>query len=183
MRGRLNTFSIRRRVSISKSLFIIGAIEKYGKLNKKKKDMKDKVKSVVKPGSLKKDGKGELIDEEEQRSRQIEQSARDSAKADKEGGVKKGEPKENGHAVLPAEGKDKEDMNDEERVQRAVGLVQRAMDKGVVDNEGGSGDKGGTEGKGEGHGNGGGESLAKQVAEKGQEMRDEMREEGKQIDL
>ncbi|KZV96705.1 hypothetical protein EXIGLDRAFT_732505 [Exidia glandulosa HHB12029] len=100
-------------VSISAGLVTIGAVEHYGKLSKTLHNLK----SLFLPSS-----KPSAKEEEEKKERQREEAKRRGEVAKR---VWDKTP-------LPHEGKRKEDMTDEERVERGAALVARAMARGLA---------------------------------------------------
>lgn len=145
-------------VSTGKSLIVIGGIEKYAKVSKKKKNTKNKIREKLHLG-LNKQEKKEA--ERDERDRMIEEGARrDHANANANadtgntgsGGEEREKEVEQHKQVDPdmQEGKRVEDMTEDQRAQRAVALIRSAVSKGLK----------GREGEVERHGEEGGETRA-----------------------
>lgn len=144
------------KVSVSKSLMVIRAIEKYGAFSKKKKSLKTKFRHKLHLGpneeekkQAKDEERNEKIEEEAQRDHQ-EPSA--SGKENRRGPVdrqKAGEgmaDENEGNSDSDDEGHDevqpdmhddmkKEDMSDKERAERAIALIRSAFSKGLKNEE------------------------------------------------
>lgn len=111
----------------------IRGIEKYGKVSKKKKAIKEKLKSIFtgeKPESEQEEEKDRaeaqrIHNEEEGEGRQAHQ--REVEKEDE----KVRRRRESEDKPLPGEGKRIEEMTEQERLDRGVALVQRAFEKGL----------------------------------------------------
>ncbi|KAK4052064.1 hypothetical protein OIV83_002358 [Microbotryomycetes sp. JL201] len=126
-------------VSISKSVLTIRGIEHYASAMKRKDKIKDKIKRIFRPGKAK--------DEEEVK---LERDAKDRQlvfdKHKEHGDVAEGDEHEDEFVddedkdvfdlpsafdkPLPGEGKSKEEMTEDERLDRGVALVQRAFERG-----------------------------------------------------
>ncbi|GAA5864768.1 hypothetical protein JCM3774_006068 [Rhodotorula dairenensis] len=122
-----------KKVNISKSVLTIRGIEKYGKVSKKKKALKEKLKSIFtgeKPESEQKE------DEDRAEARRIHNQEEGEGQEAHEREVNQEDEKvrrrrEEKDKPLPGEGKRVEDMTEEERMERGVALVQRAFEKGL----------------------------------------------------
>ncbi|GAA5979615.1 hypothetical protein JCM10908_002983 [Rhodotorula pacifica] len=122
-----------KKVNISKSVLTIRGIEKYGKVTKKKKALKEKLKSIFtgeKPEDEKEQEKdraeaNRIHNEEEGEGHEAHE--RDVHEQDDQ--VRRHRERED--KPLPGEGKRIEEMTDEERLERGVALVQRAFEKGL----------------------------------------------------
>lgn len=132
-------------VSTSKSLFVIGGIEKYGKFSKKKKLLKNRVRKRLHLGPSK-DEKAEQAEAE--RNARIEEKAK--AKEERNGGERQQEQDQDGregssdandsdeggaiegdlHDDIP-----KDQLSDKQRAERAVALIRSAMSKGLKGEE------------------------------------------------
>lgn len=124
------------KVSISKSLFVIGGVEKYGKFSKKKQSAKEKVREKLHLPPTK-----EQRQEEERKVR--DQQIENKAKIDARG--KNQDPAETAHWDADVDGEDHivtanlhdgkkaEDMTDQQRAERAVALIKSAFQKGLKD--------------------------------------------------
>ena len=124
------------RVSISKSLLVIGGLEKYGRFSKKKTKAKERVRAKLHLGPSKDEAKQE---KEAERDAKIEEQAR------KDGPAKHSRPRsqddasgsdtrsQGGNAVEANmhDGKSKAELTDEERAERAIALIRSAFSKGV----------------------------------------------------
>ncbi|MBW0510174.1 hypothetical protein O181_049889 [Austropuccinia psidii MF-1] len=136
------------RVSISKSLFIIGALEKYAIFTKKKEGIKARIRGLFKhkhtdPSTAGKNEKHHHLAEAEsqwekakaewQETIRVNRLARAAADAERERIKKQGGldgRKLKRDAVLgslPYEGKKIEEMSDDERIERGAALIARAM--------------------------------------------------------
>ncbi|GAA5989117.1 hypothetical protein JCM11641_007602 [Rhodosporidiobolus odoratus] len=128
-------------VAISKSVLTIRGIEKYGRYTKKKKTLKQKIKTTLtwsKPPE-EKQAEHDAADLE-----RIQDEERDEGREGHEEEVERGErrmrdEREERDEELPGEGKKVEEMTEEERNERGVALVQRAFERGFRLREGGDG--------------------------------------------
>ena len=126
----------------------IRGIEKYGKVSKKKKAIKEKLKSIftgAKPESEQEEEKDgaeaqRIHDQEEGEGRQAHE--REVEQEDE----KVRRRRESEDKPLPGEGKRIEEMPEEERLERGVALVQRAFEKGLSLKPAEKGDHGGPDG-------------------------------------
>ncbi|BGO97282.1 hypothetical protein NBRC10513v2_001202 [Rhodotorula toruloides] len=128
------------KVSISKSVLTIRGIEKYGKLTKKKKNLKERFKASV----LRKETDAEKQKEEGQkeidriRNEEKGEGEQEHEKEMREGETKARKERKKEDKPLPGEGKTIEEMTEEERTERGVALVQRAFERGLkLDSKGG----------------------------------------------
>ncbi|GAA5886795.1 hypothetical protein JCM5296_006406 [Sporobolomyces johnsonii] len=119
-------------VSISKSVMTIRVIEKYGRFSKKKAALVSKIKTTLTQSEPPEQKDAEHSAEE------VQKIQRDEADEGRDGHareVQRGENEmreENGEeGPLPGEGKKVEEMTDEERMERGVALLQRALEKGL----------------------------------------------------
>ena len=108
-------------VDISKSILIIGGIEKYAKISKKKKKLKEKIADKLHITT--KEQKKER--EEKERNEKIEAGARHAQGRDSD--------RDTGQKVDGNlhDDKRKEDLTENERAERAIALIQRAMKGGL----------------------------------------------------
>ena len=143
------------KVSVSKSLMVIRAIEKYGAFSKKKKSLKKRFRHKLHLGpndeeekQIKDQKRNENIEEEAREDYQQQDS---NGRSDKEGGKDNrhglvdrnntGEDKGDNDSVSDDEtgavkpdmhdGMKKEDMTDNERAERAIALIRSAFSKGL----------------------------------------------------
>lgn len=139
------------RVSVSKSLMVIRAIEKYGAFSKKKKSLKKRLRHKLHIGPSNEEEKQA---EDEKRNEKIEQDAREreassshsaeaAGKENRKGpadrhNVADGDDQEEGQEDEEEEvnpdmhdGMKKEDMTDKERAERAIALIRSAFSKGL----------------------------------------------------
>ncbi|GAA5970903.1 hypothetical protein JCM8115_007035 [Rhodotorula mucilaginosa] len=134
-----------KKVNISKSVLTIRGIEKYGKVSKKKKAIKEKLKSIFtgeKPEAEQEEEKDRaeaqrIHNQEEGEGRQAHE--REVEQEDE----KVRRRRESEDKPLPGEGKRIEEMTEEERLERGVALVQRAFEKGLSLKASGEGDQSG----------------------------------------
>ncbi|KAM0787999.1 hypothetical protein ACM66B_006200 [Microbotryomycetes sp. NB124-2] len=129
-----------RSVSISKSVMTIRGIEHYASAMKRKDRFKNKVKRMIHPGKVKDDHEAKL--ERDAKDKQLvaekhEEHGDNVANGDDETAVDDDDEKEGVFDLpsafdkpLPGEGKSKEEMTEEERLDRGVALVQRAFERG-----------------------------------------------------
>jgi acid phosphatase class B len=123
----------------------IRGIEKYGKVSKKKKAIKEKLKSIFtgeKPEAEQEEEKDRaeaqrIHNQEEGEGRQAHE--REVEQEDE----KVRRRRESEDKPLPGEGKRIEEMTEEERLERGVALVQRAFEKGLSLKASGEGDQSG----------------------------------------
>jgi len=136
------------RVSISKALFMIGALEKYAHFTKKKGEFKQMFKNLWKHNKQESEAQAKEAREDQpaqqaaklasdqgtwQESVRVNRLARVAGEEEREriknvGKLSNGKVRNS--VVLPSlphEGKKKEDMTDDERVERGAALVARAM--------------------------------------------------------
>lgn len=126
-------------VMISKSILTIRGIEKYGSTMKKKKQLGEKFKVALHLGKKdeeKRGGeqKGKTAAQTLQAGAQSSSSSDsepDSVSKKRKPKTHKQEPQSVLKQELPAEGKRKEDMTDDERLERGLALVQRAFERGM----------------------------------------------------
>lgn len=141
------------KVSVSKSLMVIRAIEKYGAFSKKKKSMKKRFRHKLHLGPSSDEEKQA---EDEKRNEQIEQDAKDdptphhhhglhrkqnrrgpSDPSDvADGGNRSSDTDTDGDESDEIEpdmhdGMRKEDMTDQQRAERAIALIRSAFSKGL----------------------------------------------------
>ncbi|KAI7962198.1 hypothetical protein MJO28_000292 [Puccinia striiformis f. sp. tritici] len=135
------------KVSISKALFMIGALEQYAHFTKKKGEIKSKIKKLLKHGDH--NAEAQAIEKEKHEDRpaqlaaeRISQEEKDwkerdrvnrlasSAGQEERERIKKQDGLEKGRLLksailpsLPHEGKAKEDMTDDERVERGAAVA------------------------------------------------------------
>ncbi|KAA1127485.1 hypothetical protein PGTUg99_037188 [Puccinia graminis f. sp. tritici] len=139
------------KVSISKALFMIGALEKYAHFNKKKAEMKAMMKKLWKHNDQ--NPKAQAIKKEKDEDRPAQLAAEkvshdqeywketvrvnrlarvageeERERIKKQGGLENGKLRKSAilHS-LPHDGKKKEEMTDDERVERGAALIARAM--------------------------------------------------------
>lgn len=135
------------RVSISKALCMIGALEKYAKFTKKKSEVTTKIKRFFRSDRERQEDEKEQAQDrpaqlaaqhaqeheewkEASRVNRIARLAGDEERQRLEAsvGLTGGKLKRSvGLSSLPHEGKRKEDMTDDERIERGAALVARAM--------------------------------------------------------
>lgn len=138
------------KVSVSKSLMVIRAIEKYGAFSKKKKKMKRRLRHKLHLGPSNEEEKQA---QDEKRNKQIEQDAKDDPtphedpnKRNRQGPTDPSKPVSDGHngdedgsgdeqeeEITPDmhDGMKKEDMSDQQRAERATALIRSAFSKGL----------------------------------------------------
>ncbi|KAI5479757.1 hypothetical protein MNV49_003020 [Pseudohyphozyma bogoriensis] len=114
-------------LSVSKSLATIGGIEKYAKVMKKKKHFTETVKSKL----------GIAKPEAEQQKEQDKSDADGIKKSYQQDGKKHGDEEaypddDRLEGPLPHDGKKVEEMTEEERMERGVALIHRAIDRMAV---------------------------------------------------
>lgn len=140
------------KVSVSKSLMVIRAIEKYGAFSKKKKSLKKKFRHKLHLGPTEEEKKQA---KDEERNEKIEEEAQKDH--NKDSGVEKQNRRGPADRQKPAEesssddasdsdsdddgqgevqpdmhdGMKKEDMSDKERAERAIALIRSAFSKGL----------------------------------------------------
>ena len=122
------------KVSISKSLVVIGGVEKYGKFSKKKKSAKEKIREKL---HLPPNKEQRQAEERERRDKRIERNAKIAARGKTKDPAEKTAPSSSGEEERESieanlhEGKKPEHMTDQQRAERAVALIQSAMQKGL----------------------------------------------------
>lgn len=137
------------KVSVSKSLMVIRAIEKYGAFSKKKKKMKRRLRHKLHLGPSNEEEKQA---QDEKRNKQIEQDAKDDPtphedpiKRNRQGPADPSTPAIDGRdgdddgnddeqeEITPDmhDGMKKEDMSDQQRAERAIALIRSAFSKGL----------------------------------------------------
>lgn len=143
------------KVSVSKSLMVIRAIEKYGAFSKKKKSLKKRFRHKLHLGpndeeekQIKDQKRNKEIEEEAQKEHQQQenntQRNESGGKDRRQGPVDRNKPAEekgdddsdsnDGSGAIKADmhdGMKKEDMTDKERAERAVALIRSAFTKGL----------------------------------------------------
>ncbi|GAA5937090.1 uncharacterized protein JCM15063_000153 [Sporobolomyces koalae] len=128
-------------VSISKSVMTIRGIEKYGKFTKSKKAVTGKIKSVLTGSKTPEEEKAEEDEKEREKIRAHEAEYRsprgyglgEGKKREKETRRRNGTNAESDDedTILPGEGKQVEDMDEEERMDRGIALLVKAFDRGL----------------------------------------------------
>jgi hypothetical protein len=124
------------KVSISKSLVVIGGVEKYGKFSKKKKSAKAKLREKL---HIRPNKEQRQAEERQARDKDIEKKARIDARSKDRDPAEKAyssssSDDDDRQSIVTAnlhEGKKAEQMTDLERAERAVALIQSAMSKGL----------------------------------------------------
>ena len=124
------------RVSISKSLLVIGGLEKYGRFSKKKTKAKERMRAKLHLGPSKDEAKQE---KEAERNAKIEEQARKDGPAkhsrpQSQDGASGNDTRSRGGDAVEAnmhDGKSKAELTDEERAERAVALIRSAFSKGI----------------------------------------------------
>ena len=132
--------SLCNSVSISKSLFVIGGIEKYAKFSSKKKKVKAdfREKLHLPPNQadkkqLEEDKRNEKIEEEARQKEKAGDTSRLPGHNENSQGDKREESGHKGEGAVEGdlhEGKRVEDMTEDQKSQRAVALIRSAMSKG-----------------------------------------------------
>jgi hypothetical protein len=124
------------KVSISKSLVVIGGVEKYGKFSKKKKSAKAKLREKL---HIRPNKEQRQAEEREARDKEIEKKARIDARSKDRDPAEKAyssssSDDDDRQSIVTAnlhEGKKADQMTDLERAERAVALIQSAVSKGL----------------------------------------------------
>lgn len=129
-------------VNISKSLVVIGGIEKYGAFSKKKKSLKGELRRKLHLGPNKEEREKAKQEEKDKRLEREAASRKDST-AEKQNGGSAGDRHGGGHESDSDdgetggvtgdlhEGMDVKDMTDQQRAERAIALIRSAFSKGV----------------------------------------------------